>query len=102
MPTAAINGTTLAYDEYGPKDGVGLVFSHSLFFNRGMFGDLVERFSADHRVVVYDHRVRARPRTGTRSTWTPSPRTPPRSTSTWSWGRVTSPFSCTSCWATSR
>lgn len=56
MPTAAINGTTLAYDEYGPKDGVGLVFSHSLFFNRGMFGDLVERFSADHRVVVYDHR----------------------------------------------
>jgi len=56
MHTASVNGTTLAYEESGPRDGVPLVFSHSLFFNRGMFRDLVDRFSADHRVIAYDHR----------------------------------------------
>lgn len=56
MPTASVNGTTIAYDEYGPSDGIGLLLSHSLFFNRSMFADLVERFSSTHRVVTYDHR----------------------------------------------
>jgi 3-oxoadipate enol-lactonase len=56
VPTATVNGTTLAYDDIGPRDGVALVFSHSLFFNRSMFRHQVERFAADYRVVVYDHR----------------------------------------------
>nr|WP_275941281.1 alpha/beta fold hydrolase [Planosporangium flavigriseum] len=33
-----------------------MVFSHSLFFNRSMFRHQVERFAADYRVIVYDHR----------------------------------------------
>jgi 3-oxoadipate enol-lactonase len=56
VPTATVNGTTLAYDDTGPRNGVALVFSHSLFFNRSMFRHQVERFSADYRVVVYDNR----------------------------------------------
>ncbi|NJC73782.1 alpha/beta fold hydrolase [Planosporangium thailandense] len=56
MPTATVNGTTLSYDDTGPRNGVALVFSHSLFFNRSMFRHQVERFAADYRVVGYDHR----------------------------------------------
>jgi predicted alpha/beta hydrolase len=56
VPTATVNGTTLASDDTGPRNGVALVFSHSLFFNRSMFRHQVERFSADYRVVVYDNR----------------------------------------------
>jgi 3-oxoadipate enol-lactonase len=56
MPTAAVNGTTLAYDDTGPRDGVPVVFGHSLFFDRTMFDDLVGTFARDHRVITYDHR----------------------------------------------
>jgi 3-oxoadipate enol-lactonase len=56
VPTATVNRTTLAYDDTGPRNGVPLVFSHSLFFNRSMFRHQVQRFSADYRVIVYDNR----------------------------------------------
>lgn len=56
MPTLSVNGTTLAYDDVGPRDATALVFSHSLFFDRTMFRHQVERFSREYRVITYDHR----------------------------------------------
>ena len=55
MPTIDVNGTTLAYDDTGGA-GPAVVFSHSLFFNRRMFDQQVEKFARAHRVVTYDHR----------------------------------------------
>ena len=60
MPEVAVNGTQLYYEEYGPRDGTALVFSHSLFFDHTMFRHQVERFSSEYRVVVYDHRGQGR------------------------------------------
>ncbi|WP_205695485.1 alpha/beta fold hydrolase [Conexibacter sp. SYSU D00693] len=56
MPTIDVNGTTLAYDDRGPRDGVPVLLSHSLFFDRRMFTALAERLGEDLRVVAYDHR----------------------------------------------
>lgn len=56
MPTIQVNDTTLAYDDIGPRDGVPLLFSHSLFFNRHMFDPLAALLSEEFRVVSYDHR----------------------------------------------
>ncbi|WP_288076861.1 alpha/beta fold hydrolase, partial [Rhodococcus sp. (in: high G+C Gram-positive bacteria)] len=57
MLRAAVNGTELAYVDAGPRDGVPIVFSHSLFFDHTMFDALAEKFTADgYRVVAYDHR----------------------------------------------
>ncbi|WP_370948570.1 alpha/beta fold hydrolase [Amycolatopsis sp. cg5] len=56
MPEIAVNGTTLAYDDTGPRTGSTLVFSHSLFFNRTMFAPLVAHFADRYRVITYDHR----------------------------------------------
>jgi Predicted hydrolases or acyltransferases (alpha/beta hydrolase superfamily) len=56
MPTIAVNGTRLAYDDIGPRDGIPLLMSHSLFFHRGMFTELAEHFGSRYRVVTYDHR----------------------------------------------
>ncbi|MFH5211821.1 alpha/beta fold hydrolase [Antrihabitans sp. NCIMB 15449] len=56
MASIDVNGTTLAYDEAGPKDATAIVFSHSLFFNRAMFDYYLQNFSPQYRVVTYDHR----------------------------------------------
>lgn len=56
MPTIDINGTTLFYDEQGPKDAPTLVLSHSLFFDREMFVHQIEGLSKHIRVITYDHR----------------------------------------------
>ena len=56
MPTVNVNGTTLFYDEQGPKDAPTLVLSHSLFFDREMFAHQIEELSKHIRVVTYDHR----------------------------------------------
>ncbi len=56
MPTVDVNGTTLAYDDEGPRDGATLLLAHSLFFHRGMFDELVAELGDDVRVVRYDHR----------------------------------------------
>lgn len=56
MPRIDVNGTTLAYDDLGQPDGVPVLLSHSLFFNRDMFRPLVERLAPRYRVITYDHR----------------------------------------------
>lgn len=57
MQQLAVNGTDLAYVDVGPRDGVPVVLSHSLFFDHRMFDDLSGRLTgAGHRVVAYDHR----------------------------------------------
>ncbi|WP_217898442.1 alpha/beta fold hydrolase [Haloechinothrix alba] len=54
---AAVNGTDLAYVDEGPREGIPIVFSHSLFFDRRMFNDHLSRFARDgYRVIAYDHR----------------------------------------------
>jgi 3-oxoadipate enol-lactonase len=55
LPTIDVNGTTLAYDDTG-GDGPAVVFSHGLYFDRGMFAEQVARFGRACRVVTYDHR----------------------------------------------
>lgn len=55
LPTIDVNGTTLAYDDTG-GDGPAVVFSHALYFDRGMFAAQVARFGRAYRVVTYDHR----------------------------------------------
>jgi 3-oxoadipate enol-lactonase len=56
MPMIDVNGTTLAYDEAGPKDATAIVFSHSLFFDRHMFDYYLANLSSNYHVVTYDHR----------------------------------------------
>lgn len=57
MEKATVNGTELAYVESGPRGGVPIVFSHSLFFDHRMFDAVSTHFSqAGYRVVGYDHR----------------------------------------------
>lgn len=57
MERASVNGTELAYIDKGPRQGVPIVLSHSLFFDHTMFDDLVGKFVANgYRVVAYDHR----------------------------------------------
>ncbi|GAA2073376.1 hypothetical protein GCM10009821_09570 [Aeromicrobium halocynthiae] len=57
LATADVRGTTLAFTDQGPRDGVAVVLSHSLFFDHTMFEPLTERLvEAGYRVVAYDHR----------------------------------------------
>jgi 3-oxoadipate enol-lactonase len=60
MPEVSVNGTRLYYEDHGSPERPALVFGHSLFFDHTMFRHQVERFSADYRVVVYDHRGQGR------------------------------------------
>ncbi len=56
MPKIDVNGTTLFYEDQGPKDAPVLVLSHSLFFDHKMFAHQVEHLAKDIRIVRYDHR----------------------------------------------
>jgi len=56
MPVVNVNGTTLYYEDHGPKEAPAIVFSHSLFFTTKMFQHQVEEFSKSYRVICYDHR----------------------------------------------
>lgn len=56
MPTASVNGATLAYTDDGPRDAPAILFSHSLFFNSSMFASQASHFADRYRVVCYDHR----------------------------------------------
>lgn len=60
MPEVSVNGTRLYYEDHGSPERPALVFGHSLFFDHTMFRHQVERFSADYRMVVYDHRGQGR------------------------------------------
>ncbi|WP_201555511.1 alpha/beta fold hydrolase [Psychrobacter sp. 72-O-c] len=56
MPKINVNGTTLFYDDQGPKDAPVLVLSHSLFFDQKMFAHQIAHLSKHIRIVSYDHR----------------------------------------------
>ena len=56
MPNINVNGTTLFYNDEGPKDAPVLVLSHSLFFDHKMFTHQIEHLSKTIRVVSYDDR----------------------------------------------
>lgn len=60
MSSIAVNGTTLHYELCGPEGAPAVVFGHSLFFDADMFAGQVADLSADHRVLVYDHRGQGR------------------------------------------
>lgn len=59
MPTIAVNGTRLYYEDTG-GDGEPIVFSHGLLWDARMFEAQVEELSRDHRVIAYDHRGQGR------------------------------------------
>jgi 3-oxoadipate enol-lactonase len=56
MPTIDVNGTSLYYQDQGPKDAPALIMSHSLFFDHRMFDHQAEAFSDRFRVIRYDDR----------------------------------------------
>ncbi len=56
MPNINVNGTTLFYDDQGPKDAPVLVMCHSLFFDQKMFAHQIKHFSKTIRVISYDLR----------------------------------------------
>ncbi len=54
MPTLAVDGVDLRYEERG--SGTPIVFSHGLLWSGGMFDAQVAALSARHRCIAYDHR----------------------------------------------
>lgn len=56
LPNINVNGTTLVYNDQGPKDAPVLVMCHSLFFDQTMFAHQTEYFSKTIRIVSYDLR----------------------------------------------
>ena len=58
MPTLAVDGIDLHYEERG--SGAPVVFSHGLLWTGGMFDAQVTALSARHRCIAYDHRGQGR------------------------------------------
>ncbi|MFT7405512.1 alpha/beta fold hydrolase [Zhongshania sp.] len=56
MPKIDVNGTTIFYQDQGPKDAPVLVLSHSLFFDQQMFEHQAKHLTKNIRIVRYDHR----------------------------------------------
>ncbi|WP_372790967.1 alpha/beta fold hydrolase [Paraconexibacter sp.] len=56
MPEIPVNGTTIHYEESGPRDAPALLLGHSLFFDHAMFDPLADRLDDTFRVVRYCHR----------------------------------------------
>lgn len=56
MPTIDVNGTTMYYEDEGPRDAPALLMSPSMFFDTRMFQAQADHFSDRYRVVRYDHR----------------------------------------------
>lgn len=55
MPTAAINGTDIRYDDTG-GDGPALLFSHGFLMDHTMFDAQVAEFSDGYRCIRWDER----------------------------------------------
>lgn len=54
--TVEINGVDIAFFDQGPRDGVPVILSHSLFFDHTMFDELGQHYlSGGYRVISYDH-----------------------------------------------
>jgi pimeloyl-ACP methyl ester carboxylesterase len=62
MPTAAVNGTEITYQDAG-GDGPVVVFSHGYLMDHSMFDAQVEALSPEYRVIAWDERSHG----GTRS-----------------------------------
>jgi pimeloyl-ACP methyl ester carboxylesterase len=61
MPTIAVNGTELHYDDTGPgRTGETIVFSHGLLLGGWMFAPQVRALRARYRCLSYDHRGQGR------------------------------------------
>ncbi|MET1133051.1 MAG: alpha/beta hydrolase [Aeromicrobium sp.] len=60
MPTIDVNGTTLYYEDDGPRDAPVLLMSASMFFDARMFQAQADQFADRYRVVRYDHRGQGR------------------------------------------
>jgi 3-oxoadipate enol-lactonase len=58
MSMIAVNGTQLWVEDEGA--GPPIMFSHSLFFDSGMFVHQAAAFAPTHRVIRYDHRGQGR------------------------------------------
>lgn len=56
MPRIDVNGTTLHYEDEGPRDAHAVVMSPSMFFDVRMFAAQAAALSDRFRVVRYDHR----------------------------------------------
>lgn len=56
MSSIDVNGTTLHYEDEGPREGHALVMSPSMFFDTRMFAAQAAALSDRFRVVRYDHR----------------------------------------------
>ncbi|MDE0039631.1 MAG: alpha/beta hydrolase [Gammaproteobacteria bacterium] len=56
MPYAQSGETSIYYDTYGDPDRPALVFAHGAGGNAASWWQQVPVFSADHHVVVFDHR----------------------------------------------
>jgi 3-oxoadipate enol-lactonase len=54
MPTLAINGTTIAYDDYG--QGEPIVFIHGVFVSRHAWYPQINYFAQNYRVITCDLR----------------------------------------------
>lgn len=55
MPTAALNGTTIHYEDTGGK-GPAVILSHGFLMDHTMFDAQVAALGATHRVVTWDER----------------------------------------------
>lgn len=56
MASIDVNGTTLRYEDEGPRDAHAIVMSPSMFFDVRMFAAQAAALSDRFRVVRYDHR----------------------------------------------
>ena len=56
MASIDVNGTTIRYEDEGPRDAHAIVMSPSMFFDVRMFAAQAAAFSDRYRVVRYDHR----------------------------------------------
>lgn len=56
MPKVKLNGTEIYYEEYGSKKSPAIVFSTPLHMDTSVYEPMVQAFSDEYRVIVYDHR----------------------------------------------
>ncbi|GGI08164.1 alpha/beta fold hydrolase [Egicoccus halophilus] len=59
MPTIAVNGTRLYYEDVGTGPET-ILFSHGLLWDRRLFEPQVAALRADYRCIAYDHRGQGR------------------------------------------
>lgn len=56
MPKVRLNGTDIYYEDHGPKDAPAIVFSPLLYIDMSVYRPMIDLFTDEFRVVIYDHR----------------------------------------------